>query len=194
MSWIDHVPLERASGALRALYQRLRGPDGRIDDVFLALSLRPHTLEGHLALYRATLHHSDNTIPRWFLEAIGVQISQDNGCRYCLAHHEAGLARLLDDGERAAAMTRAFAAGDGSALAELFDVRERAALSYARQLTLHPGDVRESHVAALRSVGWSDGEILEINQATAYFNYGNRTSLGLGACIDKDAVGSSPAG
>ena len=193
MSWIETVPFARAAGRLRDLYRRLAGSDEVIDDVFLAMSLRPHTLEGHLGLYRSVLHHSSNLVPRWFMEAIGVQISLDNGCTYCLAHHEAGLARLLDSPERARAMRTAFDSPDPAAGDALFDERERAALDYARRLTLRPGEVREAHIAGLRSAGWNDGEILELNQVTAYFNYGNRTSLGLGACLDGDALGSDPA-
>ncbi len=193
MSWIETVPFHQARGKLLGLYERLRGPGDVIDDVFQAHSLRPHTLEGHLALYRSVLHHSSNSIPRWFLEAIGVQISADNGCRYCLTHHQAGLARLLDGTDRAQAMRTAVEQDPhGPDLAALFDARERAALAYVRQLTLRPGEIREGDVAALRAADWSDGEILELNQVTAYFSYGNRTSLGLGACLDGDALGSSP--
>jgi uncharacterized protein YciW len=41
-------------------------------------------------------------------------------------------------------------------------------------------------------MGWSDGEILEINQVAAYFNYANRTVLGLRVQIDGDIIGLSP--
>ncbi|MDG1208501.1 MAG: alkylhydroperoxidase, partial [Paracoccaceae bacterium] len=45
---------------------------------------------------------------------------------------------------------------------------------------------------ALRDAGWSDGEILEINQVTAYFGYANRTVLGLGVNTEGDIIGLSP--
>ncbi|MGB0507743.1 MAG: alkylhydroperoxidase, partial [Pikeienuella sp.] len=50
----------------------------------------------------------------------------------------------------------------------------------------------EASVIALRSKGWSDGEILEINQVVAYFNYANRTVLGLGCSTEGDILGLSP--
>lgn len=43
-------------------------------------ALRPHSMEGHLALYRTVLHNRDNTVPRWFLETLGVWVSTLNGC------------------------------------------------------------------------------------------------------------------
>jgi uncharacterized protein YciW len=44
----------------------------------------------------------------------------------------------------------------------------------------------------LRKAGLSDGEILEINQVTAYFAYANRTVLGLGISTEGDILGLSP--
>ena len=40
--------------------------------------------------------------------------------------------------------------------------------------------------------GWDDGEILEINQVASYFNYANRTALGLGVTTEGDVLGLSP--
>ena len=65
-------------------------------------------------------------------------------------------------------------------------------MEYARQVTRDPGGMQEHIVHQLRDAGYSDGEILEINQVTAYFNYANRTVLGLGCSIDGDIVGLSP--
>ena len=50
----------------------------------------------------------------------------------------------------------------------------------------------EDSVIQLRSAGFSDGEILEINQVAAYFNYANRTVLGLGCSTTGDILGLSP--
>jgi alkylhydroperoxidase family enzyme len=73
-----------------------------------------------------------------------------------------------------------------------FSPGEVAALRYAEALTRDPGGVDETMVRDLREAGWSDGEILEINQVTAYFAYANRTVLGLGCSTDGDVLGLSP--
>ncbi len=51
MSWIDTLPYEEAGGRLKRAYDRVRGPSGQIDNILRLHSLRPHTLEAHLALY-----------------------------------------------------------------------------------------------------------------------------------------------
>ena len=49
-----------------------------------------------------------------------------------------------------------------------------------KKLTQVPSDITEKDIIAIRALGYSDSEILEINQVTAYFPYANRTVLGLG--------------
>ena len=67
--WIDVVRDAEVTGRLRELYDRIRDPAGRIDDIMLAHGLRPHTMEGQPGLYKAVLHHARNALPRWLLEA-----------------------------------------------------------------------------------------------------------------------------
>jgi uncharacterized peroxidase-related enzyme len=191
MTWIATVADAAATGRLRTLYDRIRGPGGAIDNIMKAHSLRPHTMEGHMALYKNVLHHSANTVPEWVLELLGVQVSALNDCGYCVEHHFAGLRRLLGDDARAAAILRAIEAGDPDAAP--VGPRERAAMRYARRLTRDPGGMIEADVAALREAGCDDGAILEINQVVAYFAYANRTVLGLGCTTEGDAIGLSPA-
>jgi len=100
MSWIHTVSYAEADGQLRQLYDRVKGPDDNVDNIMLAHSLRPHTMTGHMALYKNVLHHRSNTVPKWLLEALGVYTSQLNRCAYCVEHHSAGLERLVNDQAR----------------------------------------------------------------------------------------------
>ena len=190
MSWIKTVPYEQASGRLKQLYDRVKGPDDNVDNIMMSHSLRPHTMEGHMTLYKYVLHHSANTVPTWFLEAIGVYVSRLNRCDYCVEHHFEGMRRLLGDDARATAMRAAL---DGGALGAVFDAREASALRYAEALTLRPTSVTEAMIDDMRGAGFDDGEILEINQVTAYFAYANRTILGLGSTTEGDILGLSPS-
>ena len=168
MSWIKTIPYAEATGKLKKLYDRVKGADDNVDNIMMSHSLRPHTMEGHMAIYKYVLHHSGNTIPKWFLELIGVWVSALNDCEYCVEHHFAGMKRLLEDDTRAAELYEAIKDGDVD-VAPLTD-SQKMALGYAAMLTLTPSAVNEDIINALRSVGFEDGEILEINQVTAYFN------------------------
>ena len=190
MPWIATVPYDQASGKLRQLYDRVKGPGDNVDNIMMMHSLRPHTMEGHMAIYKYTLHHSANTVPKWFLETLGVWVSILNQCAYCVKHHFAGLARLLADQPRADALRAAMEAGDIAACPLL--PREIQAMHYAQMLTRSPWDLAETDAIALQQAGWTDGEILEINQVCAYFSYANRTVLGLGCSTEGDILGLSP--
>lgn len=188
--WIKHIPYEKADGRLLKLYDRVKGPNDNIDNLILAHSLRPHTAEGHMTLYKNVLHHPKNRIPTWFLEAMGVYVSMLNGCDYCVDHHFTGMKRLIKDDTRSAAIHAALNSGEWG---DVFDGREGAALEHVRKLTERPAEISLSDVQALRDAGWDDGEILEINQLTSYFNYANRTAIGLGVTTQGDILGLSPS-
>ena len=187
-SWIKRVPYAEATGKLKTLYDRIKGPGDRIDNIMSVHSLRPHTLEGHMALYKNVLHHSANTLPTWSLETIGVYVSMLNGCSYCVEHHYAGLSRLLNEARASDIRT----ALENNHLQDVFEAREIAILSYAEKLTKTPAELTKEGLEPLYKVGLDDGEILEINQVVSYFAYANRTVLGLGVTTEGDLLGLSP--
>lgn len=189
MTWIKTVAYHDAKDRLKALYDRLSGPGGNVDNIMMAHSLRPHTLEGHMTLYKAVLHHYGNDLPKWVLEAIGVYVSLLNKCDYCVEHHFQGLKRQMRDKARA---DRIRAALEARRPADALDRQTARALEYAGQLTCDPGGVTKDDIAALSEAGFTDGQILEINQVTAYFAYANRTVMGLGINTDGDVLGLSP--
>ena len=53
-----------------------------------------------MALYKNVIHNSNNTLPKWYLEALGIYVSYLNHCDYCVDHHFAGLKRLWNDQEK----------------------------------------------------------------------------------------------
>lgn len=189
MSWIQTISYQNASGKLKALYDRIKGPNDYLDNILKIHSLRPHSLEGHMKLYKNVLHHRDNQLPKWLLEAIGIYVSLLNDCDYCIQHHFQGLRKLLNDEPKSNSIFTACKLNDFSA----FEEKEQAIFKYAAMLTKSPGEVSENNVKELRELGINDGDILEINQVVSYFAYANRTVLGLGVNTDGDILGLSPS-
>jgi len=189
MAWINTVPYAEAEGDLKKLYDRIKGPDDNVDNIMLAHSLRPHSMQGHMTLYKYVLHHPRNTLPKAYLEAIGVYVSSLNKCEYCFLHHFAGMARLIDDAARSDEIRKAL---ESQRPEDAFRSGELAGLRYAAKLTTAADEVSENDIQSLRDSGLDDGEILEINQVTAYFGYANRTVLGLGVGTAGDIIGLSP--
>jgi uncharacterized peroxidase-related enzyme len=180
------IPDAEASPALREMLERVRTPHGTVDNVMRVHSLRPHTMAGHVALYRSVLHNPDNTLAFWFLEVLACCTSIVNRCDYSLTHHFMNVRRLLNDDQRAFAIKAAL---EGDAPERAFSGKELALLRYVAKLTAKPGEMVKADIEALRRAGCDDGEILEANQVCAYFNYSNRLLNGLGVTTAGDVIG-----
>ena len=189
MTWIRTIPYEEAEGKVKDLYERIKGPDNNVDNIMMAHSLRPHSMEGHMALYKNVLHHSRNTSPKWLLEAIGVCVSIINQCEYCIEHHYEGMRKLIMDDQRSKNIRKAL---EEEKPAKVFKSKELAIIEYAVKITINPHDISPEDIEKLRINNVEDGEILEINQVAAYFAYANRMVLGLGINKSGDIIGLSP--
>ncbi len=185
-AWIKMISDSEADGPLRQVLDEARTPHGTVDNVMRVHSLRPATMQGHVALYRAALHNDANTLPTWLQETLSSYVSILNDCPYSLANHWANARHLIGDTERADAVEKALHSG---VLEPTFSGQELALLNYTRKLTCKPQSMVEADVQALRNTGLDDGEILEANQIVAYFNYANRLLNGLGVSTEGDVVG-----
>ncbi len=189
MSWIKVIGFDEATGKLKQIYNKIKGPNNQIDNVLSIHSLRPHTLVGHMSLYKNTLHHSNNTFPNWFLELLGTYTSYINKCDYCYKHHFEGMKRFLNDDKKAEALKQHI---EADTLSDFLSKNEFALVDYAKKLTFQADKIKKEDIENLKSLGNSDGEILEVNQVVSYFNYANRTVLGLGVNTNNEILGLSP--
>ncbi|MGI9552004.1 MAG: alkylhydroperoxidase, partial [Aurantibacter sp.] len=77
-------------------------------------------------------------------------------------------------------------------LGTFFDAKYYSGTVYAKKLSLRPEAITKKDFEDLKITGFSEGEILEINQVTSYFNYVNRSVMGLGISTEGDILGLSP--
>lgn len=189
MSWIKTIDYTEADGLLKRMYDRVKGPNDNVDNVLLIHSLRPHTLTGHMTLYKSVLHNANNTLPKWYLEAIGVYVSYLNECDYCVAHHFAGFSRLIQDDQKAAHFKECV---QNDTMDAFFDDHYLLGMKHAKQLTQAHATITKADIEVLTNAGFSEGEVLEMNQVTSYFNYVNRMVVGLGVNTSGDIIGLSP--
>ncbi|HVB63771.1 MAG TPA: hypothetical protein VNE17_03500 [Nitrolancea sp.] len=65
------------------------------------------------------------------------------------------------------------------------DAADRQMLRYAAKRTLHPSDVCEDDIHALRQVGFEDAAIADMAVATAMYAFMNRVVDGLGRALPR---------
>ncbi len=177
---------DEADDALSEILKLAKTPHGTVDNVMRIHSLRPNTMIGHIKLYKAVLHDKTNTISLWFQETLGSYVSLLNGCDYSFANHWRNAKVLINSSEQSKLIRGALVSGK---LELAFDGRELESLHYANKLTLNPNNMVKEDVIKLKRSGWSDGEILEINQIICYFCYANRLLNGLGVTTEGDVIG-----
>ena len=90
-----------------------------------------------------------------------------------MVHHGRGLRRLIKDD---ALVDRVEQDWRNANLSE----KRQAMLSFAVKLTLVPGEMTDGDTEDLRSVGFSDRDILDIVEVVGYYAYANRVADGLG--------------
>ena len=185
-AWIKMISDDEADAELLDVLNLSRTPHGTVDNVMRVHSLRPATMRGHVALYRAVLHDAANTLPTWFQETISTYVSILNDCKYSIANHWANARYLINAEVRANAIETALQTRKPE---DAFEGIELALLQYAEKLTLSPANMVQTDVAVLQEKGIDDGQILEANQIICYFNYVNRSLNGLGVSTDGDVVG-----
>lgn len=180
MSWIDEVEVSEADGRLAGIYRELVEKRGKISNILKVHSLNPGALGNHLDLYM-TLMFGKSGLSRAEREAIGVVVSAENDCAYCVNHHVEALKNYIKDEE----VLGMLATADGL---ETLEPRLSNIVRHAEKLTSAPGAMTESDLGELRAVGLTDTDILDITLITAYFNFVNRIAQGLGVDFTPDEM------
>jgi uncharacterized peroxidase-related enzyme len=162
---LPRLDKDDAAPAVRALYEGMGEERGKVPNMFRVFAHRPEivtTLVAHLEAVTRT-----GTVPLRTKELVVVLVSRLNGCGYCDRSH-------TRQAERAGATPAQLAAlpdfEDGP-----FDEAEKAALAYARQLTLDAHAVDDRLFERLKQ-HYDAGEIVEISAMAGLFNYFNRVN------------------
>lgn len=177
MAWIKTVSEDKATGDLKRTYEEVFRARGKISNIMRVQSLNPNALRSFLELY-VSLVYGKSGLSRGEREMIATAISAHNRCDYCVSHHGEALRFYLKNGDQLGA----FKQGE---LPERIEKRAKALIDYALKLTIEPRSAVSEDLEALRRIGISDSEILDLVLLTAYMNYVNRIAQGLGVEHDE---------
>ena len=170
--WIASVPPEHATGPLAEAYQSQFEKIGQVTELTQIGSLYPDLVAARLLLY-AVVDATPSDVPDHVRRSVALLTSVLNGCLFCTVGHTDKLA-AAGYGDLAQAIK---ADPEGVMTG---DAKADAAITYARKLVTDPRHIVEEDVAALCDAGWSDLDILDINNISAYYCYINRVAAGLG--------------
>jgi len=146
---------------------------GMVPNVLRAYTAKPEKFRAFTKYYNELMLGKENcNLSKLEREMIAVVVSSANHCYYCLIAHGQAVRQLSNDPQLGEMMVTNYR------VAEL-SKRQRAMLDYAWKLTTTPHDIGDQDRDALRDAGFDDGDIFDISDVTAFFNYTNRMAHGL---------------
>jgi uncharacterized peroxidase-related enzyme len=170
-SWVTPVDVAGATPKQLAILDE-SGATARKSAYYLTLLHDADVLRQRSAAYNAIMY-APGGLDRADRELGALVVSTLNGCPYCASVHAQ---RLIQLSKRAELVREVFAdpmsAGESD--------RDRALILYAQRLTLYTNEFTTTDAQRLRSVGLSDGEILDFTNAVAIFGWANRLMQTLG--------------
>jgi len=170
LPWLE--PLAEAELTERhwvALVDRSRAKS----DYFRLLARDPEILEARTKTDKDIFYNTADGLPRAERELAAAATSRHNGCIYCASVH----ARFATvHSKRRDDVQRLLDQGVGADLGARWNAVVKASVALAAT----PIAFGEPHVEELRRVGLDDGEIVDVINSAAFFNWANRLMLSLG--------------
>jgi uncharacterized peroxidase-related enzyme len=157
----DDAPAE-THATLDAMGKRF----GFVPNLFRLMAVSPPALQAFVGIRDALSKAMDiNTV-----EAMGMAVSADSGCEYCLATHTHLGSHFGKLTTEELILNRQGTSGDA---------KRAAAVGFAKAIANKRGKVSDSELAAVRQAGFSDAQIITIAALTAQFlmtNFMNNVS------------------
>ncbi len=140
---------------------------------FRLLARDPDILEARTRTDKDIFYNTSSGLPRAERELAAAATSRHNGCIYCAsvhARHAVTYSKRTDDVQRLL---------DTGVSADLGE-RWNAVVAASVALTATPIAFGPEHVSRLRAAGLDDPDIVDVINASAFFNWANRLMLSLG--------------
>jgi uncharacterized peroxidase-related enzyme len=148
MPRLNVVQPEQASGKVKEIYDDLQKRMGRVINIFQGMGNSAAALKAYLSMSAAL---SEGELTPEDREVVYLAVSQTNNCTYCLSAHTLMAKKAGMNDEQIAAVRKFQPQSD----------KHRALVRFVRRVIETKGFVEDSDVAAVRTAGYSDGQIAE---------------------------------
>lgn len=162
---------DQAPAEARPILENVEKRLGFVPNMHRVMALSPAALGGWSSLFGAL----GKTLDLKTREAIGLAVSEVNGCHYCVSAHSYG-AETFGKTPKDEIMRNRH--GESS------DPKRAAATQFARKLVLGRGKVSDSDFEAVRAAGFTDAQIIEIIALAAQYLLTNFVNNAVDTDID----------
>lgn len=173
ISWL-HVPeKDDLPDDVTTLFTKAEEKLGHIPNVFKTMALTPSHFMRWFKYYDYLMRTEEGELSPKEREMVGLVVSAENRCEYCLGSHSAYLREITKDPAWVDLLTHNYRRAQLSK-------RERALLDFAVLMTHDSYTMTPEQLEPLKAVGLSDLGISELAQVAAMFNFTNRMANALG--------------
>ena len=185
ISWFP-VPADgEAAAEVRTLSDKALEKTGVVPNVFRVYAWRPERFLKWFTHFRDVMRESPG-LSAAEREMIGVVVSAENRCLYCLIAHGAELRQLLGDAILADTIATDYRRAG-------LDPRRRAICDFSVKLTRTPSSMEEADIQHLRDVGLTEEDAWDVAEVAAMFNFSNRMAAATGMRPNAEYFGRAGA-
>ena len=87
IAWVKVIDQKKATGSLRKAYESVKGRDGTVENLYLAMSQTPEVIKPADDHYLAILHNPNSPLLPWFAELISTYVAILCGSKYAFLNH-----------------------------------------------------------------------------------------------------------
>jgi uncharacterized peroxidase-related enzyme len=180
-AWLDVVDPHTATPKQIEVLE-MSHPKAKESDYYLFLAHQPAILKQRSEAYNAIMY-APGGLARADRELGALTVSRINGCVYCASVHAQRFEQLA---KRNDTVSQVFHDPHTAGTTD----REKAIVQFSIKLTQQPENIDAQDMQALKDVGLSDGDILDLLHATSIFAWANRLMLNLGEPVFAEATES----
>jgi len=161
--------------------------DGTLHRLYQSLLAWPVPIIPADQFYKAILHSDDSPLGLWRAEFVATFVAILANCTYARAHHGENFLKVSPTRRQGIMILTALENDDLNSPA--LDPELRSIAKYTKKLSLEPACMSEDDISSLRETGFSEAEIVHINQIAASFAFWVRMINGLGISLGTEQIG-----
>ncbi len=182
---VEFEPESTGEAAVREAYRAVEDGNGRVHNLYKAMSLSPGAIRPADQLYRQVMHNDDCPFEPWLRELIAAQVAMICESHYAIAHHGENFHEFMGDRQRSEELLQRVRSGRWEEEAP----KLQAILTFGEKLSRRPEAIVADDIGALREAGLSDKEIVYLAQISASFAYWSRIINALGIALGDEPLG-----
>jgi uncharacterized peroxidase-related enzyme len=185
--FVEFEAEDTAFPTVRSAYDGVSSQDGRVANLYKAMSLSPAVIPAADQLYKQTLHNDDCPLLPWLRELIGAQVAIICGSEYAVINHGRNFHDFFKDKQKSSELLAVVKTG--SWRTELQEKKLSAILSFSEKLSKTPELMNQDDISTLRNSTLTEKEIVYLVQICASFGYWCRVINALGIKLGDEPIG-----